>query len=115
GNWKATLMIEYEDPTQRKAELARLVGLEHRVWVRVGSGEPVYAIADEDLDRATADKTSAVHFLRYELPAAAIAGVYQDAEVWVGVDLPAYRIAGVRMAPEVVAALRADLDPPGQP
>ena len=80
-NWKATLMIEYEDSEQRKVELERLVGLEHRVWVRIGSGEPIYAIADEDLDRATADKTSAVHFLRFELPDAAIAEVHQSADV----------------------------------
>jgi hypothetical protein len=114
SNWKATLMIEYEDSEQRKAELERLVGLEHRVWVRIGSGEPIYAIADEDLDRATADKTSAVHFLRFELPEVARAGVHQGADVSVGIDLPAYRIAGVTMAPEVVASLRADLDPIGQ-
>ena len=110
-NWKATLMIEYEDPEQRKVELERLVGLEHRVWVRIGSCEPIYAIADEDLDRATADKTSAVHFLRFELPDAAIAEVHQSADVSVGIDLPAYRVAGVVMPPEVVASLRADLSP----
>lgn len=114
SNWKATLMIEYEDSEQRKAELERLVGLEHRVWIRIGSGEPIYAIADEDLDRATADKTSAVHFLRFELPEAALAEVHQGADVSVGIDLPAYRIAGVAMAPEVVASLRADLDPIGR-
>lgn len=111
SNWKATLMIEYEDSEQRKAALERLVGLEHRVWVRIGSGEPIYAIADEDLDRATADKTSAVHFLRFELPEAALAGVHQGEDVSVGIELPAYRIAGVEMAPEVIASLRADLDP----
>lgn len=114
SNWKATLMIEYDDPEQRKAELERLVGLEHRVWIRIGSGEPIYGIADEDLDRATEDKTSAVHFLRFELPEAALVGVHQGEDVSVGIDLPAYRIAGVAMASEVLASLRADLDPIGQ-
>lgn len=114
SNWKATLMIEYDDPEQRKTELERLVGLEHRVWIRIGSGEPIYGIADEDLDRATEDKTSAVHFLRFELPEAALVGVHQGEDVSVGIDLPAYRIAGVAMAPEVLASLRADLDPIGQ-
>lgn len=114
SNWKATLMIEYDDPEQRKAELERLVGLEHRVWIRIGSGEPIYGIADEDLDRATEDKTSAVHFLRFELPEAALVGVHQGEAVSVGIDLPAYRIAGVAMASEVLASLRADLDPIGQ-
>ncbi len=108
-NWKATLMIEYEDPERRKAQLQRLVGLEHRIWVRVGSGEPVFGIADEDLERSDADKTSAVHFLRFELPDSAVTALTQGAGVTAGVDLPAYPIADVTLPAPVVASLRNDL------
>src|SRR5690606_29919937 len=66
-NWKATFMIEYTDVEERKAALARMVGIEDRVWVRVDGFDPVWAIADEDLERETQDKTSSVHFLRFEL------------------------------------------------
>ena len=67
SNWKATMMIEYPEVEQRQRMLAKLVGVEDRVWVRVAGFAPVYAIADEDLDRSTDEKTSAVHFLRFEL------------------------------------------------
>ncbi|MGH8654913.1 MAG: DUF3501 family protein [Gammaproteobacteria bacterium] len=66
-NWKATLMLEYDDPVQRRTALARLIGIEDHVWVQVAGFERVQAIADEDLDRETPDKTSSVHFLRFEL------------------------------------------------
>jgi hypothetical protein len=110
-NWKATFMIEYEDPEQRKIELQRLRGIEDRVWVRVGSTAPIYAIADEDLDRERDDKTAAVHFLRFELSSEAMAALHQGAGVTAGIDLPAYRVDGVILPPEVVASLRADLAP----
>ncbi|HEU4922237.1 MAG TPA: DUF3501 family protein, partial [Burkholderiales bacterium] len=64
GNWKATMMIEYPEPDERRRMLAALKGIERRVWVRVGDLEPVYAIADEDLERENEEKTSSVHFLR---------------------------------------------------
>ena len=67
GNWKATMMIEYPDVDERTRMLARLIGIEDRVWVRVQDFDPVYAVADEDLERETAEKTSSVHFLRFEL------------------------------------------------
>lgn len=110
-NWKATLMIEFEDPEQRKVELQRLRGIEDRVWVRVGSTDPMYAIADEDLDRERDDKTAAVHFLRFELSSESLAALDLGVGVTAGVDLPAYRIDAVTLLPEVVASLRADLAP----
>ena len=69
-NWKATFMLEFPDVEERKRELAKLVGVEDRVWVRVEGHEPVQAIADEDLERETEEKTSSVHFMRFELDAA---------------------------------------------
>jgi hypothetical protein len=67
SNWKATFMLEYPDVEQRKRELARLIGVEDKVWVQVEGHDKVYAIADEDLERDTEEKTSSVHFLRFEL------------------------------------------------
>jgi hypothetical protein len=67
SNWKATFMLEYPDVDRRKRELARLIGVEDKVWVQVDGHDKVYAIADEDLERDTEEKTSSVHFLRFEL------------------------------------------------
>ena len=72
-NWKATLLVEYEDVEERKRALARLQGIEDRVWVQVGTSPRVYAIADEDLERENAEKTSAVHFVRFELTPSMVA------------------------------------------
>src|SRR3954453_18655069 len=68
GNWKATMLIEYPDETERRAMLAQLKGIERKAWVQAAGGERVYAIADEDLERENDEKTSSVHFLRFELP-----------------------------------------------
>jgi len=105
NNWKATLMIEYPDPTERAARLAKLIGVEDKVWVKVAGFNAVYAIADEDLERATAIKTSSVHFLRFELAPAMIKRLQQGAELSMGVDHPAYR---AKLAP-VDEAIRASL------
>ena len=67
ANWKATMMIEFPDPVERAARLRELIGIQDRVWVKVDAHDPVYAIADEDMDRQTGEKTSSVHFLRFEL------------------------------------------------
>ena len=67
ANWKATFMIEFDDEDERRAALGRLVGIEDRVWARAGDSKPVWAVADEDLERTTDEKTSSVHFLRFEL------------------------------------------------
>lgn len=102
-NWKATFMIEYPDVEERKAALARMVGIEDRVWVRVAGFDPVWAIADEDLERTTQDKTSSVHFLRFELSPGMIEAVRNGAAVSMGIDHPAYRYT-VAAIPESVRA-----------
>ncbi len=89
-NWKATLLVEYEDAAERKLALSRLQGIEDRVWVQVAGQPRVAAIADEDLERETADKTSSVHFVRFELTAAMIAALKAGAELSMGVDHPHY-------------------------
>jgi hypothetical protein len=108
SNWKATMLIEYPDAQERKRMLARLKGVERRVWMQVGDGERVYAIADEDLERENEDKTSSVHFLRFELAPAMREALRRGAELRAGVDHPEYR-ASAELAPEVRAALTADL------
>lgn len=90
-NWKATMMIEYPDPTERAEQLAKMVGIEDKVWVKIAGHEPVYAIADEDLERATAEKTSSVHFLRFELTPKMISALDQGGSLSMGVEHPAYR------------------------
>jgi len=109
GNWKATMLIEYPDPEERRRELARLKGLERRVWVRVAGGEPVYAIADEDLERENEEKTSSVHFLRFELDAAARERLTRGAALAIGVDHPAYRAALDPVPAPIRDALARDL------
>jgi hypothetical protein len=86
SNWKATMLIEYPDPHERKRELARLIGVEDRMFVEVEGHERVYAIADEDLDRENDEKTSSVHFLRFELTRAACNAVRAGASVKLGCD-----------------------------
>jgi hypothetical protein len=90
SNWKATMMIEYEDLDQRRQMLAKLIGIEDLVWTCVDGFERVYAIADEDLDRTTEAKTSAVHFLRMELTAAMTQAFRKGAALSMGVDHPLY-------------------------
>jgi len=107
-NWKATMLIEYPDPNERKRELARLIGIEDRVFVEVEGHARVYAIADEDLDRENDEKTSAVHFLRFELDAAMRERVRAGAAGTVGVEHPEYGASTVLPAAKR-AALAADL------
>lgn len=90
SNWKATMMIEYPDEAERRQHLAELIGVEDRVWVQVAGAARVYAIADEDLERDTAEKTSAVHFLRFELQPAMVSALHGGAALAVGVDHPHY-------------------------
>jgi hypothetical protein len=111
ANWKATMLIEYPDPDERRRMLGVLKGIERRVWVwvQIDGANRVYAIADEDLERETEEKTSSVHFLRFELSAAMRDQLRKGAEVKVGVDHPKYT-AAVELAPEVRAALASDLN-----
>lgn len=110
SNWKATFMLEEPDVEKRRQLLARLVGVEDRVWVRVDGHAPVHAVADEDLDRDTADKTSSVHFLRFELSASMIADLRQGASLAMGIDHANYRHQIEPVMDAVRVALIADLD-----
>ena len=100
SNWKATFMIEYGDENERRVALGKMIGVEHRVWVQVAGFAKVWPIADEDLERATEDKTSAVHFLRFELDENMRRALKQGAGLSAGVDHPNYR-ASVGVAPAV--------------
>jgi len=108
GNWKATMLIEYPEPEERRRRLAALKGIEDRTWVQVEGCERVYAIADEDLERENEEKTSSVHFLRFELDEEMRRGLKRGAGLSVGIDHPNYR-ASVTVAPEVRASLSGDL------
>jgi hypothetical protein len=108
SNWKATMMIEYPDPDERRAALERLVGIEDNVWVRADGHEDIKAIADEDLDRTRDNKTSSVHFLRFELPPAVADALRNDAGLQVGVSHPEYS-AFLDLPDPIRLALRADL------
>ena len=89
-NWKATFMLEYMDVAERKKALAKMVGIEEKVWLQVDGFDRVYPIANEDLDRATEDKTSSVHFMRFELTPEMAAAVKGGASIKAGIDHPAY-------------------------
>lgn len=108
SNWKATMMIEYIDVNERKRELARLIGVEDRMFVEVEGYERVYAIADEDLDRENEQKTSAVHFVRFEFTPAMRAAIKAGAAVKIGCDHTHYP-AHVQIAAETLASLAGDL------
>jgi len=107
-NLKATMLVEYEDSDERRRALERLRGIEDHVWLRVGGGAPVHAISDEDLDRSNEQKTSSVHFLRFELTPDTIAAFKGGQDVTIGIDHPDYRAETV-LAPPVREALAADL------
>ncbi|MBW8830379.1 MAG: DUF3501 family protein [Burkholderiales bacterium] len=108
SNWKATMLIEYPDVHERKRELARLIGVEDRMFVEVEGHARIYAIADEDLDRENQEKTSSVHFLRFEFPSAQRAAVRAGASVKLGCDHTNYP-AHVAIAPQTLASLAGDL------
>jgi hypothetical protein len=113
-NWKATFMIEYPDAEERKAALARMRGIERKCYVQVAGFDRVFAIADEDLERETEEKTSSVHWLRFELTPAMRSAVKSGTQVTVGIDHPAYTHS-VNLSAESIASLARDLDCPGQP
>ena len=107
-NWKGTLLLEYPDVNERKRELSRLIGIEDRMFIEVEGHARVYAIADEDLERENDEKTSAVHFVRFELNAAMRAAVKAGAGVKLGCDHTNYP-AHTAIAPETLASLAGDL------
>jgi hypothetical protein len=108
SNWKATMLIEYPDENERRRELARLIGVEDRMFVEVEGHERVYAIADEDLDRENDEKTSAVHFVRFELTPPMCAAVKAGASVKLGCDHRNYP-AHMTIPPETLASLAGDI------
>ena len=107
-NLKATLMIEYPDSKERRKKLEELIGIEDKLWVQVAAHERVWAIADEDLDRETEKKTSAVHFLRFELSESMAKALKNGASLAIGVDHPQYA-AAVEARPAVRDSLAKDL------
>jgi hypothetical protein len=108
-NFKATMMIEYPDVDERKRALARLKGIEDRVWVQVEGCEKVYAIADEDLERETEEKTASVHFLRFELTEEMAKSLKYGVGLAIGVDHPEYVAAIAAVSPGVRNSLVGDL------
>ena len=107
-NLKATMQIEFEEPTARARELARLRGIEDRVFMQVDGHAKVYAVADEDLERSNQDKTSAVHFLRFEFSAPMLDVFKRGDAVAIGIDLAGYAVRIDQIAPEVQSALARD-------
>ena len=89
-NWKATFMVEYADEEERKAALAKLIGIEKALWIKVGDSEPVHPIANEDLERETEDKTASVHFVRFELTPEMVELAKSGAGISAGIDHPQY-------------------------
>jgi hypothetical protein len=109
-NWKVTLLIEYPDPAERRVALERLKGIEDRCWVQVSGHERVWAIADEDLERENEEKTSAVHFLRFELDPRMRVALRGGAAFSVGIDHDQHRFSVARVPEAVRASLIGDLE-----
>lgn len=109
-NWKATMLIQYPDVEERQKQLARLIGIEDLIWLQVEGFEKVYAIADEDLERDNEEKTSAVHFMRFELNKEMIAAVKSGAAISAGVDHENYRFTISPLASNLRDSLAGDLD-----
>ena len=109
SNWKATMMIQYSDPDERKVALEKLKGIEDRVWMQVADQARVHAIADEDMKRENAEKTSAVHFLRFELDATSVAAAKAGSPIRMGIDLAAYLVEPMTLAENNHTSLVVDL------
>lgn len=109
-NWKATFMLEYDDPEERRERLAKLVGIEDCVWMRVGAGPVIAPICDEDLERATEAKTASVHFMRFELSEQDISALKQGAEIAAGVGHAEYNYQVAPIPAEIRQSLIGDLD-----
>lgn len=107
-NWKATFMLEYQDVEERKKALAGLIGVEKALWVQVEGHPRVHPIANEDLDRETEDKTSSVHFVRFELTREMVSAAKQGAQISAGIDHPAYQAETV-IEPAIRESLVGDL------
>ena len=110
ANWKATFMVEFPDEEERRAMLKLLIGIEDRVFMQVDGHERVYAIADEDMDRSDSEKTSAVHFLRFELDVNQVAALKAGAALAAGIDHDSYKVEISPLAENIRSSLVADLD-----
>ena len=110
SNWKATFMVEFPEEEERRQMLTQLVGIENRVYVQVVDFDRVFAVADEDLERADEGKTSAVHFLRFELPAEQVAALKSGASLVAGIDHENYRVEVSPVADNIRNSLVNDLD-----
>jgi len=109
SNWKATMLIQYPDIEERQKQLTRLIGIENRIWMQVEGFDKIFAIADEDLERDTEEKTSAVHFMRYELDDDMVAAVKGGAAISAGVDHENYQATAKPVASNIRDSLAADL------
>lgn len=109
SNWKATFMIEYDDVAERQANLAKMIGIESCVWVTVEGCPRMWAVADEDLERTTEDKTSAVHFLRFELTQRMVDAVKAGASIHMGIEHDAYNYKITPVGEDVRDSLVQDL------
>ncbi len=110
SNWKATFMVEFADPEERQEMLRHLVGIEDHVWLQVGELEKIRPISDEDLERSDDSKTSAVHFMRFELNAEQVAALKAGAELSAGIDHNNYQVDVRPVAEQTRASLLKDLD-----
>ena len=110
SNWKATFMVEFPDEEERRAMLTQLVGIEDLVFMQVGELDKCYAVADEDLERADETKTSAVHFMRFELPAGQVAALKEGAKLSAGIDHENYKVRISPVAENIRLSLLGDLD-----
>jgi hypothetical protein len=110
SNWKATFMVEYDDVDERKVMLAKLKGVERAVWVQVSGMNRVHPICNEDLERETEDKTSSVHFMRFELTPEMVSAVKSGAAISIGIDHPEYRYEIEALPASIRDSLAADLD-----
>jgi hypothetical protein len=109
ANWKGTFMFEYSDVEERRRALGQMAGIEHRIWLQAAGQEKIFAIANEDLARSTEDKTSAVHFLRFELDPGTIAAAKEGADIRMGIDHDALRCE-VTLSDATRDSLLKDLD-----
>jgi hypothetical protein len=110
SNWKVTLLLEFTDPEERRTALEKLIAVEDRCWIRVSEMERVFAIADEDMERENADKTSAVHFLRFELSSSMVQAMKSGASLSIGVDHEQYRHLVSPLPAAIRDTLSRDLD-----
>lgn len=109
SNLKATFMIEYPDENERREALSRLIGIERKIWIQIGDHDKVYPIANEDLERETEEKTSAVHFLRFEFQSAMIESAKGGAQIVMGVEHDHYRYETGQIANNIRNSLVGDL------